>query len=399
MTVTAAPAFFKDVRVFDGEQTHPRSSVLVQDGRVAAVGTDLAAPPGAAVVTGDDRTLLPGLIDSHTHAAVSGALEQAIVFGVTTELDMFADPRVYAQQRARAAVRNDIADLRSAGTGATVPGGHPSQFVDLGWFPPFPTLSAPAQADPWVRDRVAEGSDYIKIFATSQPTEPGMPHLDEDTVRALIAAAHAHGKLAVAHAITRAAALAAVEAGVDCLAHLFLDAPGDARVVDAIAQRGAAVIPTLTVLDAASGLRETDLERDGHITPYLTDRSADDLAHPLGAGTTHLGTPAYARDLVRPLADAGVTLLAGTDAGTPGTAHGASLHQELTNLVDAGLRPAEALHAATAAPARRFSLSDRGRIAPGLRADLLLVDGDPTTDIATTRAIAGVWRRGVAVAR
>jgi hypothetical protein len=122
-------------------------------------------------------------------------------------------------------------------------------------------------------------------------------------------------------------------------------------------------------LDAASGLRETDLERDGRITPYLTDRSADELAHPLGAGTTHLGTPAYARDLIRPLADASVTLLAGTDAGTPGTAHGASLHQELTNLVDAGLRPAEALHAATAAPARRFSLTDRGRIAPGLCAE------------------------------
>jgi imidazolonepropionase-like amidohydrolase len=92
-------------------------------------------------------------------------------------------------------------------------------------------------------------------------------------------------------------------------------------------------------------------------------------------------------------------LLAGTDAGTPGIAHGASLHQELTNLVDAGLHPVEALHAATAATARRFSLTDRGRIAPGLCADLLLVDGDPTTDITATRAIAGVWRRGFAVAR
>jgi hypothetical protein len=57
MTVTAAPTFFKDVRVFDGEQTHPRSSVLVQDGQVAAVGSDLTAPPGAAVVTGDDHAI------------------------------------------------------------------------------------------------------------------------------------------------------------------------------------------------------------------------------------------------------------------------------------------------------------------------------------------------------
>jgi imidazolonepropionase-like amidohydrolase len=391
--------FFKDIRVFDGERAHPRSSVLVPDEQVAAVGTGLTAPPGAAVITGGGRTLLPGLIDSHTHAASAGSLEQAIVFGVTTELDMFSDPAVYAQQRGRAADHNDIADLRSAGTGATVPGGHPTQFVDLGLFPPFPTISGPAQADSWVRDRVAEGSDYIKIFATPPPTEPGMPHLDDETVRALIAAAHAQGKLALAHAITRAAAMAAVDGGLDCLVHLFLDAPGDADVVDAIAAHGTAVIPTLTILDAANGLRETDLERDGRVAPYLTARSVDDLAHPLGEGKTHLGTPAYARDLVRPLADAGITLLAGTDAGSPGTAHGASLHQELENLVRAGLRPEEALHAATAAPARLFSLTDRGRIAPGLLADLLMVDGDPTADITATRAIAGVWRRGATVDR
>jgi imidazolonepropionase-like amidohydrolase len=399
MTNTAGPVFFQDIRVFDGEQAHPRSSVLVRDGRVAEVGAGLSPPPGAQVITGDGRTLLPGLIDSHTHAAPPGSLEQAIAFGVTTELDMFSDPAVYARQRAQAAGRNDVADLRSAGTGATAPGGHPSQFVDLGWFAPFPTLTAPGEADAWVAGRVAEGSDYIKIFATSQPTEPGMPHLTDATVRALIAAAHARGKLAVAHAVTRAAAMNAVDAGLDCLAHLFLDEPGDAGVVDAIARRGVAVIPTLTMLDVASGRRETELERDPRIGPHLTSRSVDDLAHPLGEDKPHLGTPAYARDLVRPLADAGVTLLAGTDAPTPGTAHGASLHQELENLVGAGLHPQEALRAATAAPAGRFSLADRGRIAPGLCADLLLVDGDPTADITATRAIAGVWRRGVAVPR
>jgi imidazolonepropionase-like amidohydrolase len=399
MTVTASPILFKDVRVFDGEHAQPRSSVLVQGGRVAAVGAGVTAPPAAEVITGDDRTLLPGLIDSHTHAATPGALEQAVALGVTTELDMFSDPATYARQRSQAADRSDVADLRSAGTGATVPGGHPSEFVDMGMFPPFPTVSGPEQADSWVRDRVAEGSDYIKIFATSLPTEPGLPHLDDDTVRALIEAAHAHGKLAVAHAVTRAAAMAAVEAGLDCLAHLFLDAPGDADVVDAIARRGTTVIPTLVMLDVSDGLRETALERDRRIAPYLNDRGADDLAHPLGEDKPHLGTPAYARDMVRPLADAGVTLLAGTDAGTPGTAHGASLHQELENLVGAGLHPEEALHAATGAPARRFSLADRGRIAPGLSADLVLVEGDPTADITATRAIVGVWRRGTAVAR
>jgi len=96
---------------------------------------------------------------------------------------------------------------------------------------------------------------------------------------------------------------------------------------------------------------------------------------------------------------AGVPILVGTDSANPGTMYGASVHHELALLVAAGLRPAEALRAATAAPAAAFGLSDRGRIAVGLRADLLLVDGDPLRDIAATRTIAGIWRGGVAYDR
>ncbi|MEV4172824.1 amidohydrolase family protein [Nonomuraea sp. NPDC049709] len=92
---------------------------------------------------------------------------------------------------------------------------------------------------------------------------------------------------------------------------------------------------------------------------------------------------------------AGVPLPAGTDATPFGPVHGAGLHHELLLLTEAGLTPEEALTAATSVTARCFGLADRGRIAAGLRADLLLVDGDPTTDITATRAIAGVWRGGV----
>ena len=99
------------------------------------------------------------------------------------------------------------------------------------------------------------------------------------------------------------------------------------------------------------------------------------------------------------LHEKGVPILAGTDAPNPGTAHGASVHRELRLLVDAGLTPAAALAAATSAPARAFKLSDRGRIAPGLRADLVLVNGDPTRDIGATRDIVTIWKRGVRVER
>ena len=101
----------------------------------------------------------------------------------------------------------------------------------------------------------------------------------------------------------------------------------------------------------------------------------------------------------RQLISAHVPVVAGTDAPLAGGTHGASLHAELELLVNAGMTPLKALAAATSAPAQAFGLHDRGRMSPGLRADLVLVDGDPTIDIRATRAIAGVWKRGVAVDR
>jgi imidazolonepropionase-like amidohydrolase len=97
-------------------------------------------------------------------------------------------------------------------------------------------------------------------------------------------------------------------------------------------------------------------------------------------------------------------ILAGSDVSEPipnlgGLALGASLHHELQLLIAAGLTPVEALRAATSVPARRFGLMDRGRIKPGDRADILLVDGDPTTNITDTLSIQSVWRRGALLAK
>jgi imidazolonepropionase-like amidohydrolase len=98
--------------------------------------------------------------------------------------------------------------------------------------------------------------------------------------------------------------------------------------------------------------------------------------------------------VVAQLSARGVPILAGTDHNNRGTAPGSSLHGELEFLVAAGLTPMQALSAATAATAMAFRLKDRGRIAPGLRADLVLVDGDPTVDIRATRSIVAVWKDG-----
>ena len=99
-----------------------------------------------------------------------------------------------------------------------------------------------------------------------------------------------------------------------------------------------------------------------------------------------------ADEAVRQLKAEHVPMLAGTDAANPGTAQGASMHGEMELLVRAGLTPVEALRAATASPAAAFHLDDRGQVAPGKRADLVLVNGDPTADIRHTRAIVAVWK-------
>ena len=120
-------------------------------------------------------------------------------------------------------------------------------------------------------------------------------------------------------------------------------------------------------------------------------RRFSDLRHQPAEPAAHAAVGALRR--------AGVPILAGTDAPAPSLAHGLSLHHELELLVLSGLTPLEALASATSAPARAFGFHDRGRIAEGLRADLLLVNGDPTIDIRATRDIVGVWKIGVQYSR
>lgn len=388
--------------VFDGTRFRPATSVLVVQGRIAAVEDRLTPPADATVVDAVGATLLPGLVDAHTHVS-AGALEAALRFGVTTELDMFADPGLARSLKQRAtADPAELADVRSAGTGATAPGGHPTVLVDRGQLAPFPTIASPEQAGAFVAARIAEGSDHLKVvLEDGTTTGRPVPKLPEDVLRALVTAAHAEGMTVVAHALTQADALAAVRAGVDGLAHLFLDQSPSEEFVDAAARSGVFVIPTLTSLAARSGDgRGRALAADPRLGPLL-DAGQRALLHmdfPAGPGARADLQPAL--DAVPRLRDAGVTLLAGTDAASPGTAHGASLHDELDLLVRAGLTPGEALTAATRAPAAAFpTIADRGRLAPGLQADLLLVEGDPEVDVTATRAIRGVWRRGRQVPR
>jgi imidazolonepropionase-like amidohydrolase len=152
--------------------------------------------------------------------------------------------------------------------------------------------------------------------------------------------------------------------------------------------------------EASSGMSGgLHVAADERLAPFLSPQALETLTAPARRSAASDARYAVARGATRMLWEAGVPILAGSDAPNDGTTYGASMHRELELLVEAGMRPIEALAAATAAPARAFGLDDRGRIVPGMRADLLLVEGDPTVDITATRRIAGVWKRGVRLDR
>jgi hypothetical protein len=325
----ASPDTFADVfaiinvRVFDGTAVIPKAVVVVRKGKIEAVGPQVAVPQGAAVIDGAGGTLMPGFIDAHTHA-FSESLRRALVFGVTTELDMFTDPGFARMMRAEQAAPGGApgrADLFSAGSLATVPHGHGTEYGL-----PAPPITHPEEAQAWVDVRIAEGSDYIKIVDETGATF-GMkiPTLDPPTIAALIRAAHKRGKLAVVHISSQASALRAIESGADGLVHLFADSPPDPDFARVVARRKAFIIPTLTVIQSttASGMASgKGLVADPRLKAYLTQgEDANLLQSAPGRGELQ-----YTFATVRQLRDAGVPILAGTDAPNPGTAHGVSIH-------------------------------------------------------------------------
>jgi imidazolonepropionase-like amidohydrolase len=391
-----------DVRVFDGERVAEHRSVLIEAGRVVWVRGSGATAPNAAVIEGRGRTLLPGLIDAHVHMPehLEAAAHQALILGVTTELEMFnSGERLKRVKKLEAEDRADLADLRTAGAGATVPGGHPTQMGG----PPTPTLTRPDEAQAFVDARIAEGSDYVKIIHDDGTTWPWkkshVPTVDNATMKALVEAAHRRGKLVVVHVLSEQQARDAILAGADGLAHLFFGDSVSADFVKLAASHHVFVIPTITTLYVDCGKPQGPaLFADARLGSHVAAEWASMLKNvDVKPGLNHLCTGLD--EAVRKLSRAGVPLLTGTDSPALGNAYGASVHGELALLVQDGLTPVQALAAATSAPARTFRLTDRGRIAAGMRADLVLVEGDPTKNIQDTRNIVTVWKRGLQAQR
>jgi imidazolonepropionase-like amidohydrolase len=392
------PTVIKDVQVFDGETVLARATVVIEGGKITAVGEKVNIPPDAEVIDGAGKTLLPGLIDAHVHVWDTAQLRQSLVFGVTAVIDMFTTNLRALKDSQKAQEEGggaDVAHFTSPGNCVTAPGGHGTQFG-----PGIPTISGPEQAQEFVDARTAEGSDFIKIMLDDGSVY-GMPRptISNETMAAVIGAAHQRNKLAVIHAATLQNCEDALNAGVDGLAHLYFNDAYDPNFGRLVAQKRAFVIPTFSVLQTLAGIHEaTVLTTDALISPYLKPFDIQNLERSYPFKGNDANYRAAERALSQ-LKEAGVPILAGTDAPNPGTTFGASLHRELELLVRAGLTPVEALRAATSVPTAKFNLEGHGRIQPGMDGDLVLVNGDPTRDIKATRDIVSIWKGGRLVDR
>ena len=348
----------RNVRVFDGHRLGDPGTVVI-DG--AVIGDD---PAGAREFDAAGATLLPGLIDAHVHLHGPHDLDALAAWGVTTGLDMACWPaeRVTTLREAAGG-----ADFRTPGLPAIGPGGVHARMPGM---PKDAIILTPEDARQHVEKRVGEGVDYVKGVAEA-PGEGGPP---AEALAALIATAREHGLKTVIHADSPGAFSLAVGTGAEVITHVPI--VGTIRTADAAAMRaaGQVAVPTITMMETilASGLLGGDASIDHLIASLAT------------------------------LHRAGVEIVAGTDANNePGAPvqvqHGESLHHEFELMALAGMSPVEILRSATVVAAQVFGLDDRGVIKPGKRADLLLVDGDPTSDISVTRAVRAVWCAGTEI--
>lgn len=391
--LTTNSLFINDIAVFDGRKFHPSMDVAIKDGLIAQMGQELAAPDDLPVIEGSSMTLIPGLIDAHTHSFMT-ALNDALRFGVTAHLDMFTSEYELAKtiSKRQSLQQSDQADLFSSGTMATVDQGHGTQY---GF--PIDTVGSIDEAEQWVSARKQAGADYIKLVY--MPYQNRIPSLDRSTASAIIKEAKKQQLMVLAHISKQAAAKDMIEEGIDGLVHVFADSVVEDNLLLLAKEKGVFIIPTLSVIAGVDGRgnQQALIAIEG-VEDLLSGQQRSTLNGSFGQNIPGIDLD-IALQNVKQFFDAGVPILAGSDAPNPGTAYGVSTHGEMQLLVEAGLTAEQALIATTSLPAQLFELEGRGQIAEGARADLLLLHGNPLTDITQTLHIASIYKNGFKVDR